>query len=80
MDKKNLPLIMGVVVFALVIRNIQLMREVSKLKEEVAQLKIQPKQMSCLHYEDYVYLSKILGEKPKEKENNVSKGISDTKN
>ena len=36
--------------------------------------------MSCLHYEDYVYLSKILGEKPKEKENNVSKGISDTKN
>ena len=45
MDKKNLPLIMGVVVFALVIRNIQLMRQVSKLKEEVAQLKIQPKQM-----------------------------------
>jgi|MDSZ01.2.fsa_nt_gb hypothetical protein len=25
--------------------------------------------MSCLHYEDYVYLNKILGEKPpKEKE------------
>jgi hypothetical protein len=43
MDKKNLPLIMGVVVFALVIRNIQLMREVSKLKEEIAQLKIEPK-------------------------------------
>tara|TARA_R110002020_G_scaffold474816_1_gene707563 strand:- start:17548 stop:17679 length:132 start_codon:yes stop_codon:yes gene_type:complete len=43
MDKKNLPLIMGVVVFALVIRNIQLMREVSKLKEEVANLKIEPK-------------------------------------
>jgi hypothetical protein len=37
--------------------------------------------MSYLHYWDYKYLSKILGEKPpKEKENNVSKGISDTKN
>jgi|MDSZ01.2.fsa_nt_gb hypothetical protein len=43
MDKKNLPLIMGVVVFALVIRNIQLMRQVSKLKEEIATLKIEPK-------------------------------------
>ena len=43
MDKKNLPLIMGVVVFALVIRNIQLMRQVSTLKQEVANLKIEPK-------------------------------------
>jgi hypothetical protein len=43
MDKKNLPLIMGVVVFALIIRNIHLMRQVSTLQEEVANLKIEPK-------------------------------------
>ena len=36
--------------------------------------------MSYLHYWDYKYINKLLGDKPKEKEKNVSKGISDTKN
>ena len=39
----NLQVVMGVVVVAFIIRNIQLMRQVSKLKEEIATLKIEPK-------------------------------------
>ena len=46
MDKKTdstIFILSGVFIVILTIRNIQLMREVSKLKEEVAQLKIEPK-------------------------------------
>tara|TARA_B100000902_G_scaffold393907_1_gene449116 strand:- start:1246 stop:1377 length:132 start_codon:yes stop_codon:yes gene_type:complete len=43
MNKENMNLAFSVIIFALLIRNLSLMKQVSTLKEEVANLKIEPK-------------------------------------